>query len=157
MDVDVIIEDDMEKIFPFLDSLNQEGFDASIEQARMGFSANESIPIFDTKSIMRIDLKVARTKEENDVLRDATVEILKNMNVRVARPEYILFGKLWYMGDVSDVEDKDLLQYNDVRDFIAVFRQNPGLDMALLEALLQGKSLVGTFNRFLELIKKLDS
>ncbi|MBN2150988.1 MAG: hypothetical protein JW839_06070 [Candidatus Lokiarchaeota archaeon] len=154
MDVDIIIEDDMPKVFLFLSTLKNEGFDVSPEQARIGFALNEDVPVFDTRSVLRLDLKIARTDDEVRVLENGELDAIEGIPLRVAKPEFILFGKVWFLGDVSDLDDAELLQFNDVQDFINVVLENKDIDMKLLETLVQEKKLMGTLNRLLDLVEK---
>nr|MDO8118285.1 hypothetical protein [Candidatus Sigynarchaeota archaeon] len=87
MDVDIIVDDDMHKIELFLNALKREHFDVLDEQARLGFNMNESVPIFDMNSVLRLDVKIAHDQHEKNVLRDATDETIKGIPVKLATPE----------------------------------------------------------------------
>lgn len=155
MDIDLIVEDDMAKIKLFLESLNQESFDVSMEQARMGFSMNENVSVFDKTSILRLDIKVARNQDEKTVLDNAEYATFHDLTVRLARPEDILFGKIWFLGDISDLEDFELLKFNDVQDFLNVFQMHRKLDLEQLRKRVKQKKLEPTLDRMLSLAKKL--
>ncbi|MHA1681682.1 MAG: DUF6036 family nucleotidyltransferase, partial [Promethearchaeota archaeon] len=84
MDVDIIVEDDLAKIFLFLNTLMEEGFDPSLDQARMGFSTGGNVSIFDNRSILRLDLKIARGREDLEVLNNAVIEKIEGLKIRLA-------------------------------------------------------------------------
>lgn len=155
MDVDIIIEDDMEKIDRVLESLREENFDVLMDQARIGFSMNENVPVFDNASVLRLDLKIARSPEEKEVIDDARLESISGVPVQVASVEDILFGKVWFIGEVGDLRDAELLEFNDVLDFVNVFLAHDRVDMSRLREKVKRKNLEAMLDRLLALARQI--
>ncbi len=127
-DVDLIVEEDRDKYEQFLKSLEEKGFDVMWEQGRQAFEDGTNFSIFDNRSVLRIDLKVARRTLEVSALEEAVTEEFEGMQIRRSSLESLLLGKLIYMGDLSDIPRHDLFEFTDVMDFIVVYNENTDID-----------------------------
>ncbi len=78
------------------------------------------------------------------------------MNLKIASVEYILLGKVWFLGDISDIPDSELLEYNDIIDFLNVFANNKdSCDLNWLKKKVSLMKLSSTLDRLLDFSKKL--
>jgi hypothetical protein len=154
MDLDIIIENDPVKISLFLNALKTNDFDVMDEQVKMAMNEGSSISIFDAHSPLRVDIKIARKTDDIDALKNGTWETYDDIKMRIASPELILFGKVLYIGDISTETDADLLEFNDVRDFINVYMHSENLNMGWLNAKVAKKRLTETYNRLMALATK---
>jgi len=123
-DVDVIIEDDESKFPRFFKSLRKHDFDFSVEQFQLGYEEKTNISIFDKNSTLRLDLKIAHRTEEIDLLKSAIQDDILGFSLFIAPLEYVLLGKLLYMGNIDDIPDSELYEYQDVSDFLTLFHAN---------------------------------
>ena len=72
------------------------------------------------------------------------------MNLKIASVEYILLGKIWFLGDISEIPDSELLEYNDIIDFLNVFVNNKeSCDLDWLKRKVSLMKLSSTLNRLL--------
>ena len=156
-DLDVIIEADHSKIKIFLEALKQSRFNVIDDQVALALQAKKNISIFDESSILRVDLKLARELDEIEVLNQSVTELYKGMAIEVASTEQVLYGKILYLGDISNIPDSELLEYSDVVDFLVVFHQAQSVNIQWLKTKAQSKGLEKTFQRLKELSNKLDS
>lgn len=62
MDIDLIIENDLEKIQLFLKALKLHDFEVLEDQVKLSLKEGAPLSIFDKKSILRLDIKVATKK-----------------------------------------------------------------------------------------------
>ena len=147
MDLDIIIENDPVKINLFLNELKRNNFDIMDEQTKMAIMEGTSASIFDDLSPLRVDIKVACKSIDKIALKGGYWEVYENTKIRIASPEVILFGKVLYIGDIANESDADLLEFNDVRDFINVYNRGEQLDMAWLNAQVAKEGLLDTLNR----------
>jgi len=132
-DIDLIIEDNPSKFSQLISSLNTHNFDVLEDQFFMGYKEKTHVSIFDKKTPMWIDLKVAQKKMELDVLNNAIKKKIFNDELYIAPLEYVLIGKLVFMGDINDESDSDLLSFGDVKDFLTLYYANKeNIDMNLL-------------------------
>jgi len=123
-DIDIIIEDDYSKISQFLGLLKTYEFDVMMDQFQMAYKEKTNISIFDDKSFLRLDIKVADKKREYEVLNNATKQSILGKKLYIAPLEYVLIGKLVYMGNIIDIPISELLEYQDVIDFLTLYHAN---------------------------------
>lgn len=72
------------------------------------------------------------------------------MYLKVASVEYILLEKIWFLGDISDIPDSELLEFNDIIDFLNVFVINKeSCDLDWLKKKVSLMNLSSTLNRLL--------
>jgi hypothetical protein len=154
MDLDLIVENDPVKVSLFFNALKTNTFDVIDEQVKMAMSEGSSISIFDAHSPLRVDIKIARKTDDIDALKNGIWETYNDIKMRIASPELILFGKVLYIGDISTETDADLLEFNDVRDFINVYMHSENLNMGWLNAKVAKKRLTETYNRLMALATK---
>lgn len=139
----------------FLSELKKEQFDYSPEQAQFSLDEHFNYSIFDTKSVMRIDLTLARSQLNRETLKTAVTEIYNGLPLKLASLDQLLLGKAIYLGDISDEADSELLEFNDVLDFITIYNT--------FEEKINSDNLIGridsplikkTLKRLIDLAKK---
>ena len=123
-DIDIIIEDDYSKISQFIGLLKSYEFDVLDDQFKLAYQEKTNISIFDKKSFLRLDIKVANKKLEQEVLKNAKCEKILGKDLCIAPLEYVLIGKLLYMGLIDDIPNSELLEYQDIVDFLTLFHAN---------------------------------
>lgn len=154
-DVDLIIENDEQKFWNFLAELKQTDFEYSAEQAQYSLNENFNFSIFDSKSMMRIDLKLARSKFDLETLNSAETKLYQGIELKLASISQLLIGKVIYLGDVSEESDADLLEFNDVLDFISVYNLFfDKIDPQKILERLTSTEIKQTYQRLCELAKK---
>ncbi len=155
MDIDIIIEDNESKINLLLGKLKTRAFDVLDEQIKWAFHSGVNASIFDDLSPMRLDVKIARKPIDIAVLKSAESHDYFGVKVKIASLNFILLGKIWFLGDISDVADSEFLEYNDIKDFINVYLENKEqVDMLWLEKEVEELKLNSTLARILEYIKE---
>jgi len=151
-DIDIIIEDDSSKISQFLGLLRAYNFDVMEDQFKMAYQERTNISIFDNDSFLRLDIKVADKQREFDVLKNAINEKILGQELSIASLEYVLIGKIIYMGIINDIPDSELLEYQDIIDFLAIFHANrEKVNLAFLSNKVKEIGLDSTFNRLLSM------
>ncbi len=151
-DVDIIIEDDSTKISQFLDLLSSYKFDVMEDQFKKAYQERTNISIFDKNSFLRLDIKVADKQREHEVLNNAIHVKILGKELCIAPLEYVLIGKVIYLGIINDIPDSELLEYQDVVDFLTLFhvnREKINLDFVKDKIMLIG--LETTLNRLLSI------
>ena len=123
-DIDIIIEDDSSKISQFLGLLRTYEFDVMEDQFYKGYQERTNVSIFDKKGYMRLDIKVADKKREKDVLYNAVLVKILDYNLYIAPLEYVLLGKIIFMGRIDDIPDSELFEYQDIFDFLTLYHAN---------------------------------
>jgi len=132
-DIDIIIEDDYSKISQFIGLLKAYKFDVLDDQFKLAYQEKTNISIFDKNSFLRLDIKVADKKHEHEVLNHAKKEKILGKDLFIAPLEYVLIGKLIYMGLIDDIPHSELLEYQDAVDFLTLFHANKKtIDLAFL-------------------------
>ncbi|NVM36243.1 MAG: hypothetical protein HWN81_11665 [Candidatus Lokiarchaeota archaeon] len=122
------------------------------DQFYKGYSEKTNISVFDKKSYLRLDIKFAEEQRENDVLTNAVQEKILGKNLLIAPLEYVLIGKILYLGNVEDVPDSELFEYQDVIDFLTLFHVNKEkIDFTLLEKKIKELGLNTTLKRLKEI------
>lgn len=149
-DLDLIIENDTKKFRIFLNLLKKTNFDILETQVTYFLKEKFNLSIFDNNSLMRIDLKFAQTNDDHEAMNNSADVEYSGMNFKITSVNQILYGKLIYLGDISNLSDSELLGYNDVLDFIAVFSQNQELvDLSWLKQKANIKNLSNSLERLL--------
>ena len=123
-DIDIIIEDDLSKISQFLGLLRAYEFDVMEDQFKRAYQERTNASIFDKKGYMRLDVKIADKKREKDVLENAVLNKLFGYNFKMAPLEYVLLGKIIYLGRIDDIPDSELFEYQDIVDFLTLYHAN---------------------------------
>ena len=132
MDLDLIIEDDPFKISMLLEVLKNLHFDVMESQTQSALAEGTNASIFDESSPLRIDLKVARKPDDLLALDNGQWEDTEGLRLRIASAELILFGKVVYLGNIRDIPDSELLEYNDVRDFVNLYQHTKNVDIDMV-------------------------
>jgi len=147
-DIDIIIEDDYSKITQFIGLLKSYEFDVLDEQFKLAYQEKTNISIFDKKSFLRLDIKVANRKQELEVLKNAIHQKILGKDLCIAPLEYVLIGKLIYMGIIDDIPNSELLQYQDIVDFLTLYYANKDrIDLIFLTNKAQEIGLKSTLER----------
>jgi hypothetical protein len=155
MDIDIIVEDEESKINIFLQKLKLYNFDVMEEQVNWAFHSGVNASIFDELSPMRLDVKIARKPIDVDALNSAEIEDYFGVPIKIASLNFILLGKIWFLGDISDVQDSEFLEYNDIKDFINVYLENKDrVDITVLKTKVDELGLGTTLTRILNYIKQ---
>jgi len=152
-DLDIILDNDPSKFPLFLAALKNANFDVMENQVRMAIKEGTNVSIFDNESLLRIDLKMSRGSDEKEVLQQAIEESYKGLRIRLAPVEQVLYGKILYLGDISDIPDSELLSYNDIVDFITVFRRQKDINIEWLKKKAATRGLELTLQRLLKLAR----
>ncbi len=151
-DIDIIIEDDYSKISQFFGLLSSYMFDVMEGQFEIAYQERTNISIFDKKSFLRLDIKVAEKKREQDVLNNAIKEKILGKELYIASLEYVLIGKIIYMGFINDIPDSELLEYQDIVDFLTLFHANrEKINLAFIKNKIKETRLETTLNRLLKI------
>ena len=149
-DVDIIVERDLDKVNQFFDLLAKDEFEVPREQINYALKEGHHLSIFEKKSFMRLDLKIAKNTDEKEVIKQATIEEYTGLNVRVASIEQILYGKILYSGSIDDLSDKELLGFNDILDFLVLYNQYKSeIDHEWLTEKIRQKNLLRTYQRLI--------
>ncbi len=152
-DLDLILENDPSKFNLFLAALKSANFDVMENQIQIAIKEGTNISIFDNESMLRVDLKLSRGSDEKEVLQQAIEESFKGLRIRVAPVEQVLYGKILYLGDISDIPDAEMLSYNDIVDFLTVFRRHKDMNLNWLKSKAAARGLDITFERLLKLAR----
>ena len=145
-DVDILIEDNPSKIGQLIGLLRAHDFDVMEDQFRMAYQEGTNASVFDNKSFFRLDIKAVNNKRELDVLDNAIPKDVFGLQIKMAPLEYVLLGKLLYMGNIGDLTDSELLEFQDVSDFLTLFYANKKrINFSLLEKKI---TEYGLFNRY---------
>ncbi|MHA1148470.1 MAG: hypothetical protein ACTSR8_09505 [Promethearchaeota archaeon] len=116
----------------------------------MAYQEQTNISIFDNESFLRLDIKVADKQRELDVLNSAINEKILGQELYIASLEYVLIGKIIYMGKIDDIPDSELLEYQDVIDFLTIFHANrEEVNFAFISSKVKQIGLDSTLNRLL--------
>ncbi len=153
-DIDIIVGYEPNLSEKLISSLKKVGFDVMENQLRLAIEEGTNSSIFMPESIIRIDLKVAKNSDEKEVLDQSVEEVYQGLSFKIASIEQILYGKVLYLGDISDLSDDEILDFTDARDFINVYRTASSIDLKWLERKIKDKGLIETYRR---LIKKVDA
>lgn len=150
--IDLIIEDDVSKLSQFVSLLDAYEFDVMKDQFEMAYKEKTNISIFDKKSFLRLDIKIADKKREYEVLNNAMRETIFGKELFIAPLEYVLIGKLIYMGQIDDIPDSELLEYQDVIDFLTIYHANRDkIDIPFLKEKAKEMDLENSLKSLLEL------
>lgn len=151
-DIDLIIEDDVSKLSQFVSLLDAYEFDVMKDQFEMAYKEKTNISIFDKKSFLRRDIKIADKKREYEVLNNAMRETIFGKELFITPLEYVLIGKLIYMGQIDDIPDSEILEYQDVIDFLTIYHANRDrIDIPFLKQKAKEMDLENPLKNLLEL------
>jgi hypothetical protein len=67
----------------------------------MAYKEKTNFTIFDNKSFLGLDIKIADKKWEYEVLNKAIKELIFGKELYIAPLEYVLIGKLIFIGSVN--------------------------------------------------------
>jgi hypothetical protein len=147
-DIDILIDNDPDRIVQLLELLRSHDFDVMEDQFKLAYQEGTNASIFDNRSFMRLDLKVVNEKRELDVLNNAKTKEVFGLKIKMAPLEYVLLGKLQYIGNLEEINDFELLEYQDVIDFLTLFYANKErIDFSLLEKKISEYGLIEQYIR----------
>ncbi len=151
-DIDIIIEDDLSKITQFIGLLKAYDFDVMEEQFNKGYQEKTNISVFDKKGYMRLDIKVADRKREKDVLNNAVLNKIFGFSLYMAPLEYVLLGKIIFLGIINDIPDSELFEYQDIIDFLTLYHANKkNINLEFLKKKVDEMGLSLTLEKLLSL------
>jgi len=151
-DIDIIIEDDYIKIAQFLGLLKDYNFDVMEDQFQLAYDEKTNISIFDKNSFLRLDIKVADKKREHEVLSHAVKKNILGKDLFIAPLEYVLIGKIIFLGLIDDISNSELLEYQNVIDFLTLFHANKDtIDLQFLKNKSKQIGLKTTLDRLLSI------
>jgi hypothetical protein len=154
-DIDMIVERDLPKLDEFFKLLGENGFDVLREQINYALKEGYNISIFDKNSFMRLDLKIAKQSDENEALKQISIEEYAGLKIRIASIEQILYGKILYIGAIDDLSDKELLDFNDILDFLMIYNHYKSeINQNWLIEKVRKKGLLSTYKRLVEFASK---
>ena len=150
--IDLIIENDPSKISNLIKLLKNYEFDVMSDQLYKGYKEKTNVTVFDNRSYLRLDIKFAEKESENEVLKNAKQVKILDKSLLIAPLEYVLIGKILYIGQVEDIPDSGLLEYQDIIDFLTLFHVNKeNLDLVFLEKKIKELGLDSTLKRLIEI------
>ncbi|MFO8018586.1 MAG: DUF6036 family nucleotidyltransferase [Promethearchaeia archaeon] len=151
-DINLIIEDNPSKISHFLNLLEVYDFGVMNKQIKKAYQERTHSSIFDEKSFLRLDIKVADKQRELEVLRNAKFKNILDCNLSIAPLEYILLGKIIYLGKIDDIPNSELMEYQDVGDFLTLFYTHKDeVDLSFLKKKTNQLGLKTTLSRLLNI------
>lgn len=153
-DIDVIIKNEPNLDDKLIKAFKAQDFEVMESQLRMAIDEGFNTSIFIKDSIIRIDLKIARNFDEFEVIEESEKWNYQDVHFPIASVEQILYGKILYLGDIKDLSDDELLDFNDVRDFVNVYQSAKSINMVWLKMKVKKKGLIDTFNRILAKAKE---
>jgi hypothetical protein len=150
-DIDLIVEDNASKLSQFASLLKSYEFDVMMDQFQIAYKEKTNISIFDKKSFLRLDITIAEKKREYDVLESARRETIFGKKLYIAPLEYVLLGKLLFMGRIDEIPKHELLEYQDIIDFLTLYHANEeNIDKKFLKRKARELKLEETLERLLE-------
>jgi hypothetical protein len=97
---------------------------------------------------MRLDITIAHKIQEKEVLDKAIKKNILGCELYIAPLEYVLIGKVLFIGRIDDIPDSELLEYQDIFDFLTLYHSNKGkIDLDLLKRKVKEIGLESTLNR----------
>ncbi|MFX0069808.1 MAG: DUF6036 family nucleotidyltransferase [Candidatus Hermodarchaeota archaeon] len=151
-DIDILIEDDPSKFSQFLDLLRTNEFDVMDNQFHLGYQEKTNISIFNKRGYIRLDLKVADKKKEKEVLDNAVLEKILDYRLYIAPLEYVLLGKIIFLGRIDDLPDSELFEYQDIIDFLTLYHANKEkINLEFLKKKTKEINLDSTLDKLLSL------
>ena len=123
-------------------------FDVNEKQFLLGIQEKTAISIFDNKSHLRLDIRMADKKLDFEVLENAIQVKIFDYNLCMAPLEYVLLGKILYIGKIDDIPDSELFEYQDILDFLTIYHANKEkIDEEFLIRKVKEIGLESTFKR----------
>jgi len=151
-DIDLIIENDPSKIPHLISLLKDCDFDVMSDQLYKGYKEKTNVTVFDNRSYLRLDIKFAENEYDNEVIKNARQVNILGKSLLIAPLEYVLIGKIMYIGKIEDLPDSELLEYHDVIDFLTLFHVNKAnIDLDFLKKKIKDLGLHSTLKRLIEI------
>lgn len=151
-DIDIIIEKNQKKIESLISKLKDNNFDLMEEQFKMALKEGTNISVFDKRSFLRLDVKAAITQREKDLLTKGIARNVMGNRLIIAPLEYVLIGKILFLGNIESIPRSDLFEYQDVLDFLTLYHANKErVDLKLLKDETKKLGLHSSLKKLLEL------
>jgi hypothetical protein len=147
-DIDIILENNSDLFPKFLNLLKENDFDLSSDQFYYAYEEKTHISVFDNKSHIRLDIKIANKEPEIEVLENAKLKKISGHELKIAPLEYVLLGKLLFIGNIDDISESELLEYQDILDFIIIYNSNKDkVNEEFIKEEVEKLGLQNTFNK----------
>ncbi|MDH5404167.1 MAG: nucleotidyltransferase [Candidatus Heimdallarchaeota archaeon] len=142
-DIDLIINHNMVNYSDFVEKLQENGFDASINDMK-GFEEKVHISIFYKESMFRIDIKGIYQEKDRESIQEAKMISFENMQIQIDTPENIIFNKLIFGSQV------------DIEDALAVLKKNEQtLDFKKLKSKCEKYGILQEYNNLMNIFEVL--
>jgi len=148
-DIDIIIKNEPNLDEKLIKAFKSQDFEVMEKQLKMAIDEGFNTSIFFKDSIIRIDLKIAKNSDEIEVIKESETWNFQDIHFPIASVEQILYGKILYLGDIKDLSEDELLDFNDVRDFVNVYQSAKSINIDWLKMKVKEKGLSETFDRIL--------
>jgi len=153
-DIDIIIKNEPNLDEKLIKAFKSQDFEVMEKQLKMAIDEGFNTSIFFKDSIIRIDLKIAKNSDEIEVIKESETWNFQDIHFPIASVEQILYGKILYLGDIKDLSEDELLDFNDVRDFVNVYQSAKSINIDWLKMKVKEKGLSETFKRILAKAKE---
>ena len=154
-DIDLILKNEPKLLERFFDGLKGRYFDVLDSQVQYALNEGFNLSIFDKRSTLRLDIKIAKSNNDLNALKVAREADYQGLKIRIVPDELILWGKIQYLGNINSLTNEELLNFNDVLDFISIYnlyKQSINIDWLKVQAKETG--LEKTLTRLIHLSKK---
>ena len=154
-DIDLILKNEPHLLERFFEGLKARDFDVLDTQVQHALEEDFDFSIFDKRSTLRLDIKIAKSTNDLNALKLAREAHYHGLKIRIIPDELIFWGKIQYLGDIQSLTDRELLNFNDVLDFISIYnlyKQN--ININWLKAQAKETGLNSTLKRLIHLSKK---
>ena len=154
IDIDLIIDPSGIDILNLSSILSAQGFAADSEDIKSAINEGSHLTIFDNLSSFWLDILFAK-RELETVTLDRTVDIkIANFKIKGASLETYLISKLYFMKDIVNEQNAEILEYKDVQDFMAVYvLQKDNLNEIIFLELIDRFGLRKVFEVILNIIE----
>lgn len=121
-------------------------------QLYKGYKEKTNVTVFDNRSYLRLDIRFAEKEDENEVLKNAKQVKILGKSLMIAPLEYVLIGKILYIGKIEGIPDSELLEYQDVIDFLTLFHVNKeNINLVFLKKKSKELGLASTLKKLIEI------
>lgn len=143
MDADFIIQMEPEDLRSFAEFLGEHGFFSDPEDIDDAIRTRSHFSAEDRDSLLRLDIRGVYSEMDQRTLKNRRQMDLDGINIYLARPEDVIFGKLLYGSD------------QDIKDAESIYvRQLPNLDIKYLADICETEGLNPKFDEMRERAKK---
>ncbi|MBD3227485.1 MAG: hypothetical protein GF329_04780 [Candidatus Lokiarchaeota archaeon] len=81
---------------------------------------------FSRINLLEYYIKMLRAGKKTDieVLNNRELKEISGCKLYIAPLEYVLLGKLMFIGRIEDIPESELLEYQDILDFLIIYNSN---------------------------------